>query len=69
MAPEVKTAILLAILLLPLLVGLFFAKRFWHKRVTRALSIIVLLPATLAYVWFAYVLVRLDSFPCLGPCG
>ena len=66
---NVETTIILTIMALPLLVGLFFAKRFWHKRVARVLGLLVLLPATLAFLWFVYFVIQLLSIQCLGPCG
>jgi hypothetical protein len=69
MPRPVETTVILTTMALPLLVGLFFAKRFWHKRIARVLALLVLLPATLAYLWFVYCVIQLLSIQCLGPCG
>ncbi|NTX43367.1 hypothetical protein HT749_08140 [Burkholderia cepacia] len=45
--------------------GVFAAIRFWHKRITRIVTVI----AALGIAWLAVYLIALSSVKCLGSCG
>lgn len=45
--------------------GVFAAIRFWHKRITRIVTVI----AGLGIAWLAVYLIALSSVRCLGSCG
>ncbi|HDR9768039.1 TPA: hypothetical protein QDC27_006860 [Burkholderia cepacia ATCC 25416] len=45
--------------------GVFAAIRFWHKRITRIVTVI----AGLGIAWLAAYLIALSSVRCLGSCG
>ncbi|WP_279608850.1 hypothetical protein [Burkholderia cepacia] len=44
---------------------MFAAIRFWHKRITRIVTVI----AGLGIAWLAVYLIALSSVRCLGSCG
>ncbi|MBN3744970.1 hypothetical protein G3N96_05895 [Burkholderia sp. Se-20373] len=53
------------LIVLVLVAGVFAAIRFWHKPVTRIVTVI----AGLGIAWASVYLIALSSVKCLGSCG
>lgn len=51
--------------LLFLIASVVAAIRFWHKRITRVVVIVV----AIGLAWPVYYLIALSSVKCLGSCG
>ncbi|WP_334008651.1 hypothetical protein [Burkholderia cepacia] len=53
------------LIVLLLAAGVFAAIRFWHRLITRIVTVI----AGLGIAWLAVYLIALSSVRCLGSCG